>query len=50
MFLNLLFSYLEAMNSNKVPEILTSLETIMQQEARKIRDNLQQEYFKKLEN
>lgn len=30
MFLNLIFSYLEAMNSDKVPEILTSLESIMQ--------------------
>jgi len=44
MFLNLTNSYVQALNSGGVPQILTSMERVVSSEMKKIYDNLAKEY------
>ncbi len=39
--MNLTLSYVTSLNSEKMPEIVTSLENVKQQQARKIKESLQ---------
>lgn len=43
-YLNLIREYIDAMNSGKVPEVLTSLERVLECEARQITESLMTHY------
>jgi predicted transcriptional regulator with HTH domain len=44
MFLKLTLEYVEAINSGGIPQILTSLDRVIQQEARKVLEDLKNLY------
>lgn len=44
MFLNLTYCYVEAINKGGVPEILTSLERVINNEVKKVYDSIVKEY------
>lgn len=48
MFLKLTLEYVEAINSGGIPQILTSLERVIQQEARKITEDMKNLYLHKI--
>lgn len=43
-YLNLVREYIEAINTGKVPEILTSLERVLQSQARTITEEMRKKY------
>ena len=48
MFLKISYEYIEAINNGGIPQILSSLERVISTEARKILEDLKNEYEKKV--